>query len=145
MINAVTNSDVEDLKMELSKFVGEKIREYRKKNNMTQKELGKKIGVKNNTISAYERGAISPEQDMLFELSKVFNISISDLFPQKENATDELDRALRMAKNLNTADVEFLNTLIEKTLSYSSEEEREKFLQSIKFTVEYHEKMNENN
>ena len=43
MINAVTNSDVEDKKMELSKFVGEKIREYRKKNNMTQKELGKKI------------------------------------------------------------------------------------------------------
>ena len=131
--------------MELSKFVGEKIREYRKKNNMTQKELGKKIGVKNNTISAYERGAISPEQDMLFELSKVFNISISDLFPQKENATDELDRALNMAKNLNTKDVEFLNALIEKTLSYKSEEEREKFLQSIKFTVEYHEKMNENN
>lgn len=145
MINAVTNSDVEDLKMELSKFVGEKIREYRKKNNMTQKELGAKIGVKNNTISAYERGAISPEQDMLFELSKVFNISISDLFPQKENATDELDRALNMAKNLNTKDVEFLNALIEKTLSYKSEEEREKFLQSIKFTVEYHEKMNENN
>ena len=145
MINAVTNSDVEDKKMELSKFVGEKIREYRKKNNMTQKELGKKIGVKNNTISAYERGAISPEQDMLFELSKVFNISISDLFPQKENTTDELDRALNMAKNLNTKDVEFLNALIEKTLSYKSEEEREKFLQSIKFTVEYHEKMNENN
>lgn len=143
MINAVSQIKLEEIKMELSKFVGEKIREYRKKNNMTQKELGDKIGVKNNTVSAYERGTISPEQDILFELSKVFNISISDLFPPKENTTDEFDRSLRMTKNnLDVKDMEFLNSLIEKTLTLDGEE-RDRFLESIKFTVDYYEKMNE--
>lgn len=132
-------------KMELSKYVGKKIREYRKKNNMTQKELGDKIGVKNNTISAYERGAISPEQDMLFELCKVFNISVNDLFPPKDNATDELERALKMASsNLDADQIELLNSLIEKTLTYKGED-REKFLESIRFIVEYHDKMNNDN
>lgn len=128
--------------MELSKYVGEKIREYRIKNNMTQKQLGDKIGVKNNTVSAYERGVISPEQDMLFEISKVFNISVSELFPPKKNTTDELERALKLANNLDAKHIELLNKLIEETLAKEGED-REKFLESIRFTVEYHNKMNE--
>src|SRR5690625_4235227 len=127
----------------LSKFVGEKIRKYRKLNGWTQKELGERIGVKANTVSAYERGVISPEQDMLFALSNEFDITISDLFPQqKKNTDDELEKALRMTKNLNIKDVEFLNKLIEKTLSLKGKE-RERFLESIKFTVDYYEKMND--
>lgn len=126
----------------LAEFVGNKIRRYRKLNSWTQKELGEMIGVKANTISAYERGVISPEQDMLFALSNVFNVSINDLFPEKENITDELERALRMTNNLKLKDVELLNTLIEKTLSLE-EDDRERFLDSIKFTVEYYDNMNE--
>lgn len=126
---------------ELAKYIGGKIKYYRKKMNLTQKELGDKIGVKHNTISDYERGYASPEQDTLFELSDIFGVKIGDLFPEKENTTNELERALRMTDGLNIEDVEFLNQLIEKTLSLDSEE-REKFLESIKFTVEYYEKMN---
>lgn len=126
---------------QLSKFVGEKIHYYRKKMGMTQKELGEKIGMKHNTVSDYERGKISPEQDVLFALSGVFNIRVDDLFPPKENATNELERALRMTDEMSFRDVELLNQLIEKTLSLN-EGEREKFLDSIRFTVEYHDKMN---
>lgn len=129
---------------QLSEHVGNKINHYRKKLGITQKELGNKIGVKHNTISDYERGKISPEQDMLFALSDALNISIDDLFPEKENTTDELERALKMAHKLDLKDMEFLNKLIEKTLSMNGEE-REKFLESIKFTVAYYEKMNDEN
>src|SRR5699024_6377375 len=121
---------------DLSKFVGSKIREYRKRKGFTQEVLGNKIGVKANTVSAYERGVISPEQDMLFALSEVLDVRVDDLFPQKEDKTNELERALRMTKNLEVKDVEFLNKLIEKTLSLENEE-RERFLESIRFTVDY--------
>lgn len=127
---------------DLSKFVGSKIREYRKRKGFTQEVLGNKIGVKANTVSAYERGVISPEQDMLFALSEVLDVRVDDLFPQKEDKTNELERALRMTKNLEVKDVEFLNKLIEKTLSLENEE-RERFLESIRFTVDYYNKMNE--
>ena len=129
---------------ELSKYVGEKIKHYRKIEGITQKQLGEKLGVKHNTVSDYERGVISPEQDMLFAISEVFNVSINELFPQKENGTDELDRALKMTKGLELKDMNFLNRLIEKTLSMD-EDERAKFLESIKFTVDYYEEMNKNN
>lgn len=130
-------------KKELAKFVGSRIKENRKRNKLTQKELGEKIGVKDNTVSAYERGAISPEQDMLFAISDVLGISINELFPKKENTTDEFENALKLANNLDIEDMEFLNKLIEKTLSMD-ETEREKFLESIRFTVEYYENLNKN-
>ena len=65
----------------LSLYIGSKIKHFRKKGKITQEELGKKIGVKNNTISAYERGAISTDQDVLFKLADALDISINDLFP----------------------------------------------------------------
>lgn len=69
------------MKDDISKFVGKKIRYYRKLNGMTQKELGEKIGVKHNTISSYENGTNEPEQDILFSIARTFEISIDDLFP----------------------------------------------------------------
>ena len=66
----------------LSKYIGGKIKFYRNEKKLTQEELAKKIGTKKSTISNYETGYRSPQQDMLFELAKVLEISINDLFPQ---------------------------------------------------------------
>lgn len=74
---------------ELMKYIGSRISEFRKKNKLTQSELGNKIGVKNNTISAYERGAISTDQDILFKLARVFDVSIDDFFPDRNVIKEE--------------------------------------------------------
>jgi len=123
---------------ELRKHIGKKINYYRKKKGLTQLDLGNKVGVKNSTISDYERGKISPDQDVLFRLSEFFEVSIDDFFPPKQNSNNELHRALEMADGLNSEQVEFLNSLIEKILT-SKGEEREKLLEGIRFTVKYHE------
>lgn len=68
-------------KKDLSRYVGNKIREYRKRKRLTQKQLGERIGVKHNTISSYESGTNEPEQDMLFAIAEHLGISINDLFP----------------------------------------------------------------
>lgn len=73
--------------MDIKKYTSTKIREYRKLNGLTQKELGDKIGVKHNTISGYENGTSEPEQDLLFKIANVLHISINDLFPSTTSET----------------------------------------------------------
>lgn len=70
--------------MDLSIYIGSKIKYYRNISKLTQDELGEKIGLKKATISHYENGIRTPDQDKLFELADVFDISIDDLFPPRE-------------------------------------------------------------
>lgn len=70
---------------DVTKYVGAQIRKYRKMRGMTQKELGLKVGVKHNTISAYENGTNEPEQNILFAIADVLGVSINDLFPSPTN------------------------------------------------------------
>ncbi|WP_336769830.1 XRE family transcriptional regulator [Bacillus bombysepticus] len=69
------------MKQDISKYVGQQIKNFRKLKKMTQKELGMRIGKKHNTISSYENGTNEPEQDVLFTIAQALNVSISDLFP----------------------------------------------------------------
>lgn len=128
---------------DLKKYVGNRIREERKKMRFSQKELGEKIGVKHNTISQYENATNSPEQDSLFKIARALNIKVDDLFPPMDvdDKEENFERALKLAEGLDLGEINFLKSLIEKTLSMEGEG-REKFLESMKFTVEYYEKMN---
>ena len=68
------------MKRNISTFVGARIREYRKRSRLTQKELGEKVGVKHNTISSYENGTNEAEQEILFSIAEVLNVSVNDFF-----------------------------------------------------------------
>ena len=67
--------------IDVSYYVAQKIKYYRKLRRMTQKELGERVGVKHNTISSYENGINEPEQDLLFKIADVLDININELFP----------------------------------------------------------------
>lgn len=125
----------------LSKFVGNKIREFRKNKRLTQEELGAKVGVKHNTISGYEKGSSSPEHDTLFKLANALEVSIDDFFPPRKGE-ETLESILNQHENLNFEDMVFLKQLITKVNSLSGEE-REKFMDGIRFAVEYFNKMNQ--
>lgn len=66
---------------ELAIYIGAKIKEFRLKRNLTQKELAKLVSVGDTTIANYEKGFRSPKKDTMFDLANVFNVSIDDLFP----------------------------------------------------------------
>lgn len=53
---------------------------YRKLNGYTQKELATILGVKNSSVSNWEQGANAPDIETIFELCKLFKISVSDMF-----------------------------------------------------------------
>ena len=60
-------------------LLGEKILELRKKNGLSQEQLGDKVNVTRQTISNWELGETSPNPEQLKLLSKALNISIDDL------------------------------------------------------------------
>ena len=59
--------------------IGKFIAQCRKEKQITQEELGEKLGVTNKTISRWENGHYLPDIEMMQLLSKEFNISINEL------------------------------------------------------------------
>lgn len=55
------------------------LRNVRKQRNMTQSELGDRIGVKKSTVSGWESGARSPDIEFIERLCEALDISASDL------------------------------------------------------------------
>lgn len=70
--------------MNISKYVGNKIKYYRTQKNITQQELGEYLGIKSQTVSRYESGILEANQDILFKLAEYFKVSINDFFPPLE-------------------------------------------------------------
>lgn len=127
--------------MELSVFVGSKIKEYRKKRNMTQKELGEIIGVKHNTISDYERGRTEPEQDSLFAIAKTLKVSVDDFFPVLDN-TNSLKNILDDSNDkLDVSDMAFLKQLINQVETLDGSERKE-LMDNIRFAIDFFNKRN---
>ncbi len=70
--------------------LGEKILKLRKKEGLSQEELGTKINVTRQTISNWELNETSPNTEQLKSLSKEFNISIDELLDNDiKNVIDE--------------------------------------------------------
>ena len=69
------------MRKEITRFVGARIRYYRKINRMTQKQLGERVDVQHNTISSYENGNSEADYTVLFKIAQNLDISINDLFP----------------------------------------------------------------
>lgn len=52
----------------------------RRKYEITQAELGSKLGVSNNTVSKWEIGKLLPDAATLISLSEMFNVTMDELF-----------------------------------------------------------------
>ena len=90
---------------ELAIYIGAKIKEFRLKRNLTQKELAKIVNVGDTTIANYEKGFRSPKKDTMFDLANAFNISIDDLFPPVQKNAVESTNPLPDAPDLLTQQI----------------------------------------
>lgn len=59
--------------------IGNKIKEYRELNKMTQKDIAEILEVEPGTISKYESGMIEPNIESLKRLAETFNITVDEL------------------------------------------------------------------
>ena len=56
-------------------MLGDKIKELRQARNMSQVDLGKKIGVSKQSVSNWENENIQPSIDMLIRIADVFSVT----------------------------------------------------------------------
>ena len=71
--------------------LGNIISELRNKKNLTQKELADKLGISDKAVSRWETGKSFPDLDMLFRISKFFNVSFENLLTARmvDDGTDD--------------------------------------------------------
>ena len=65
--------------------IGNKIKEYRESNKMTQRDVAEILEVEPGTISKYESGIIEPNIESLKRLAETFNITVDELIKDKKN------------------------------------------------------------
>lgn len=65
--------------------MGEFISELRKESGLTQKQIGDKLGITDNSVSKWERGINSPDIYYLAPLSEIFHVSVKELLNGQRN------------------------------------------------------------
>ena len=61
-----------------------KLKEYRAKHNMNQLTLANLVGVRRETIGHLERGSYNPSLKLAWDIAKVFDVPIEEIFKYVE-------------------------------------------------------------
>ena len=61
-------------------MIGENIKKLRASKGWTQKELAEKLFVTAQAVSRWENNEVEPSATTLYEMSKIFEVSIDELF-----------------------------------------------------------------
>ena len=79
--------------------LGEKILELRKKNGLSQEQLGEMVDVTRQTISNWELGETTPNTEQLKLLSKTLKVSIDELLDNdiKDIVVEKLSNTEKLA------------------------------------------------
>lgn len=103
-----------------NKKIGAFIAEHRKKQGLTQEQLGERLHVSNKTISRWENGNYMPDISLLKPLSDELNVSVNELLAGEKIAEEQtaayyeqnlihtLDYSNRQIKNEHTLTSVFL-------------------------------------
>jgi putative transcriptional regulator len=62
-----------------------RIKIYRAMHNLTQEQLGEKIGVTRQTVIAIESDKYLPSLGLAFKIAKLFKVKVEDIFTENEN------------------------------------------------------------
>ncbi|EGS28547.1 helix-turn-helix transcriptional regulator [Streptococcus agalactiae] len=100
------------------------IKSARLKAGMTQKELGKILGVTKQTIINYEKGTTEPSWERLEEIAKALKIDVDELFPYSELGEKKGDlkwaeHLERLANNFQYARMAEEELLLQSLFDYS--------------------------
>lgn len=112
--------------------IGAKIATLRQQQNMKQNELAEALFVTHQAVSKWENGKSIPSIDIMYELTKLFNVSIDYLLEDVEIRPDDYETQLKnyprasvISKFLRNAD---LDMDIEKIFYLLTKEERKQII-----------------
>lgn len=75
--------------------IGERIKELRLKNKMSQQELADKLFVSDKTVSSWESNRTEPDIYMLSDICKILNINFLSFINEGNNSNIELELKIR--------------------------------------------------
>lgn len=78
----INSNEIRTEKDIIKKSLGEILKEYRIKNNMTQEFVAEYLGVSRQSVSKWETGTSDPSTSNLLALSKLYKISPEELLSQ---------------------------------------------------------------
>lgn len=81
------SSDVRAEKEQVRKSLGETLKDYRVKCNMTQEFVAESIGVSRQAVSKWENGTSDPSTANLLALAKLYGVSAEELLKNVTNIT----------------------------------------------------------
>lgn len=76
---------------------GENLKNLRKLRNLSQEDLGEKVGVSRQSVSKWETGEAYPEMNNILELCKIFNCKIGDLVHENMADIDSLGEEVKVS------------------------------------------------
>lgn len=79
-------------KVDIQRQIGNQIKRYRKKNNMSQEQLAELIGIATNSLSNIECGNSFMTSKTLEKILNIFQISAKELFDFPETPTKEINK-----------------------------------------------------
>lgn len=72
--------------------IGLKLQALRKSQNLTQEDLAEKVGVSWRTISNLETGRTVPKLELIYDLSRHFNIGMDELLGNRIQTAKTISR-----------------------------------------------------
>lgn len=114
-----------------------RLKELRQKNNLTLKELGKKIDIPNNSLSQYENGKRQPKIETWQKLADYFNVSTSYLMGLNSNDFGNRIKELRIKHGLSQGDLAKATGLTRQAISNYERGDREPKMETWQKLADY--------
>lgn len=86
--------------MQIRVLVGQKVREFRQRRGLTQRDLAERLGRQEVTISSIERGRNFPSEDTLSALVEHLGVPLNAFFEIGELSSQDAEREAAIARVL---------------------------------------------
>lgn len=105
----------------LKKFFGQRVKELRKSQNLTQEQLAEKIEMDTQNLCKMENGNHFPQTKNLDKIAKALNVDIKELFEYEHfNSKEKLiNEIIEYVKSARQKDIEFIYKAIKSLKEYN--------------------------
>lgn len=98
----------------LSKLLGQRIKELRKRNGLTQASLAELIGMETTNLCKLENGGQIPKEENIEKIAKALKVNIKDLFDfgHMKSLSNLQEELIEIIRNASRKDIELYYKLI---------------------------------
>lgn len=119
---------------------GERLKDLRKENNLTQEQLANMFFLNKSSVSRYEKDKQMPENDMLQKIADYFEVTIDYLLGRSDIRTphkdEHLDANLEKFPKDKTLNDDLIDLMIRYGIIKDKNSVNEKHLEFIQYAIE---------